>query len=62
MKVVLQDGELFIAPLDLQIAYKKLVLKSPKDMEDARHLQKLFNIPEEKVNKWKNVLKEYGRI
>ena len=24
---------MFIAPLDLQIAYKKFVLKSPKDLE-----------------------------
>ena len=50
---------MFIAPLDLQIAYKKFVLKSPKDLEDARYLQKLLEISEESINKFKRLLKDY---
>lgn len=62
IKVITKEGELFISSIELQIAYKRFILKSPKDLEDARHLQKLFNISGEKINKYKNLLKEYGRI
>lgn len=62
IKVFLNGKELFIAPLDLQIAYKKFVLKSPKDLEDARYLQQLFEISEESINKFKRFLKDYGRL
>jgi hypothetical protein len=40
-KVKIQDEELFISPLELQIAYK-LFLGSEKDLEDALHLFQLF--------------------
>ena len=56
IKVVLSHGEIFISPIELQIAYKLFLatdgtdeeLLSDKDIEDARHLYKLFN---EKINK-----------
>ncbi len=47
IKVILKQGELFISPIELQIAYK-LFLGSEKDIEDAKHLYNLF---EEKINK-----------
>ena len=55
IKVVLNQGDIFISPLELQIAYKLFLsadgtdeeLKSDKDIEDARHLYKVFN---EKIN------------
>jgi len=62
IKVITEGGEVFISRIELQIAYKRFVLKSPKDLEDARHLQKLFKISEEKINSYKTILKEYGRI
>jgi hypothetical protein len=40
-KVVVNDHHFYIAPLELQIAFK-LRLGSEKDIEDARHLYKLF--------------------
>ena len=56
VKVILKDGVLFISPLELQIAYKLFLaaegleeeLESDKDIEDARHLYKVFK---EKINK-----------
>ncbi|MEK6889482.1 MAG: hypothetical protein AABW80_05240 [Nanoarchaeota archaeon] len=50
VKVIFGDNELFISPLELQIAYKLFLaadgtdeeLSSDKDIEDARHLYRLF--------------------
>lgn len=47
LKVILEQGVLFISPLEMQIAYK-LFLGSEKDLEDAKHLYDLFK---EKLNK-----------
>lgn len=47
LRVILKKGDLYISPLELQIAYK-LFLGSEKDLEDAKHLFKVF---EEKINK-----------
>jgi len=47
IRVSLNSKNLFISPLELQIAYK-LFLGSEKDLEDARHL---YNIFKEKINK-----------
>lgn len=47
LKVILKNGEIYISPLEMQIAYK-LFLGSGKDLEDAKHLYNLFK---EKLNK-----------
>lgn len=50
IKVILETGEIFISPIEMQIAYK-LFLGSEKDLEDAKHLYKLFdNINKEELN------------
>ena len=54
--VILNQEKFFISPLEMQIVYKLFLaadgtdeeLKSDKDVEDARHLYKVF---EEKLNK-----------
>ena len=56
IKAVLREGSLFISPIELQIAYKLFLaadgteeeLQSDKNIEDARHLYKIFK---EKLNK-----------
>jgi len=56
IKVILGEEELFVSPLESQIAYKLFLaadgtdeeLLSDKDIEDAKHLYKLFL---EKINK-----------
>ncbi len=62
IKVVTKQGSLFISSPELQVAYKKWVLCSPKDLEDARHLQKLFTISDENINKYKELFRRYGRL
>lgn len=62
MKVVVQGNEFLISSIEMQIAYKKFVLRSDKDLEDALHLQDLFDISEEKINKYKQLFIEHGRI
>ncbi|MFH0701427.1 MAG: hypothetical protein V2A62_03240 [Candidatus Woesearchaeota archaeon] len=57
-----KQGEIFISNIAFQVAYKRFVLKSEKDIEDALFLQRLFNITEEKINKYKHILNEHGRI
>jgi hypothetical protein len=46
LKAKLESSEIYISPLELQIAYK-LYLGSQKDFEDAKHLYYLFR---EKLN------------
>ncbi len=56
IRVIIKDKVFLISPLELQIAYKLFLaaegideeLKADKDIEDARHLYKLFK---EKINK-----------
>jgi hypothetical protein len=57
IEVVLEKGSIHISNLELQVAFKEQVLKSPKDIEDARHLR---NIAGEKLSTLK--LKEYEEI
>lgn len=53
-----KDNSLNLAPIELQILYKKLKLCSPKDIEDARYLELIFkdSINREKLNKYKVLL------
>lgn len=50
-KLILNDNDLYISPLELQIAFK-LTLASEKDIEDARFLFNLFNehLDKDKLN------------
>ncbi len=43
-RVIVKIGKhkLFISPIELQIAYKRVVLKSEKDIEDAIYLEDVF--------------------
>ncbi|MFA5796493.1 MAG: hypothetical protein WC916_00460 [Candidatus Woesearchaeota archaeon] len=57
IRVRINTTELKISDLEMQIAYKEQRLKSPKDMEDARHLRNILGL---KLNKQK--LKAYEAI
>ena len=56
--VVLPKGKIKIAPIEMQIAFKRYYLKSPKDIEDAYYLEELFKkkINKEKILKYKKEL------
>ncbi len=62
VKVMTKGGDLFVGNIEQQIAYKKFILMSQKDLEDARHLQLLFGIDDHNINKYKEVFKHYGRL
>ena len=62
IEVITKSGSLFTSRIELQIVYKKFVLKSQKDLEDARHLQKLFELDDEKINQYKILLEKYERL
>lgn len=53
--------ELVISHLELQIAFKEAVLKSPKDIEDARHIRNVAkgHLNEELIEQYKRVLHEF---
>lgn len=56
IKVFYNHGFLYFSPIEYQIAYKRSVLKSNKDIEDARHLEIVFkNLDKEKIE-------DYGKL
>lgn len=63
VNIILDSEELFVGTIELQIAYKRFVLASPKDLEDAQHLMKVLKdfINNETLKKYENQLKNYAR-
>lgn len=55
IKVILKKEEIIICNLELQIVFKERVLKSQKDIEDARHIR---NIAGKYLDK--SLIKSYG--
>ena len=58
IKVKTSNGEIIISSLELQIAFKKYYLKSEKDLEDAKHIEKVFKdeIDYNLIEKYKGLL------
>ena len=42
IKILIKDKLFYVSELEMQIAYKRAYLRSPKDNEDALHLEELF--------------------
>jgi len=61
--VKLGKSELYISHLELQVAFKEAVLKSPKDLEDARHIRNVAKemLDVDLINKYKRELNEIYR-
>jgi len=59
IKAIVGKKILYISNLELQIAYKEKILKSPKDMEDARHLRLMLGkgIDSKKFKEYQGMLK-----
>ena len=55
--------ELIVSNLELQIAFKEKVLKSQKDIEDARHLRNIAigHLNKDKIEEYKRLLHETYR-
>ena len=59
LDVLMPTGKIKISNIELQIAYKEKVLKSDKDLEDARHLETVFKdkIDNKLLEKYREMLK-----
>lgn len=62
LKVILPSGEILTSPIEQQIAYKRFFLGSDKDIEDANHLQKIFegHLDNSLILKFKNIIEKSG--
>jgi predicted nucleotidyltransferase len=57
IKVVINSQKIKISGIERQIAFKRYHLGSPKDSEDASHLETLFpHVNTEKINKYKTLI------
>ena len=59
IKVKVDNKEIFFSQIESQIAYKRYVSKSEKDLEDARHLEIVFeDIDKEKIKYYKDLFEK----
>jgi len=61
LTVKLPKWQLYISHLELQIAFKEVVLKSPKDIEDARHIRNVAkgHLDDKLIQKYKEMLRDF---
>ena len=59
MDVKIGEYVIKISPIEMQILFKKKILGSQKDLEDARHLEKLFEnkLDKKKLERYEQMLK-----
>lgn len=56
IKVYIKNKEILFCSIESQIAYKKYISKTEKDLEDARHLEIVFDdIDKEKIKYFKDL-------
>ena len=66
IKAIVSGNSIHISPIELQIAYKEVILMSGKDKEDALHLREIFkhhldkNLLEEYINTLR-IMKKHGK-
>ncbi len=58
-KIRIKDFEFKIPPIEFEILYKEIVLRSRKDMEDAKHLRTFFSgiLDKEKFQEYKHIVR-----
>lgn len=57
--VKFKDYELFMGDIESQIAYKRYIAKSEKDLADARHLELVFkNLDQEKIKEYRKLFEK----
>ena len=61
VKIPLTGLDLWFSSISMNIAFKEEFLKSDKDLEDARHLRKVFEaeVNEDEINKVKSLIQRY---
>jgi NADPH:quinone reductase-like Zn-dependent oxidoreductase len=58
LTVIMPFGKLIISEIEQQIAFKRYALKSEKDLEDARHLENVFEklIDKRKIDNYRKMI------
>ena len=61
VKLKLTGLDVWFSTINMNVAFKEELLKSPKDLEDARHLRKVYTemINEDEINEIKKLIKRY---
>ena len=60
-KIPLTGLDVWFSSINMNISFKEELLKSDKDMEDARHLRKVFNeeVDEHEISEIKKMIRRY---
>jgi len=57
----LGKDEIITSSLEMQVAFKEGLLKSQKDIEDARHIRNIANLDESLIKRYKAMINEVYR-
>jgi hypothetical protein len=58
MKIPLTGLDVWFGSIEMNIAFKEAYLKSEKDMEDAKHLRKAFEVDERTIIEYKKMIRK----
>jgi len=60
-KLELTELDIWFSSINMNIAFKEELLKSDKDLEDAKHLRKIYSekVNKDEINKIKEMIKRY---
>ena len=58
VKLKITNLDVWFSSIEMNIAFKEELLKSPKDMEDAKHLRGIFPINEKEIDNIKQLIKK----
>ena len=58
VKLKITNLDVWFSSIEMNIAFKEELLKSPKDLEDAKHLRKMFTVNEKEIDNIKKLIKE----
>ena len=61
IRVRLGKDEIITSSLEMQVAFKEGLLKSQKDIEDARHIRNIANLDESLIKRYKAMINEVYR-
>ena len=59
VKLELTGLDIWFSNIEMNLAFKEELLKSDKDLKDAEHLRKIYDVHEEKVLEYKELIKRY---
>jgi len=55
----LKDRKIYFGDIEIEIAYKRYMMKTQKDLEDARHLEVVFkNLDKKKIEEYRKIFED----